>query len=48
VPLVYVGDRQGILQESGGKLADIAPTMLALMAVKQPAEMTGVNLLREA
>jgi 2,3-bisphosphoglycerate-independent phosphoglycerate mutase len=48
VPLVYVGDRQGILQESGGKLADIAPTMLALMAVEQPAEMTGVNLLREA
>jgi 2,3-bisphosphoglycerate-independent phosphoglycerate mutase len=48
VPLVYVGSHHRSLQESGGKLADIAPTMLALMAVEQPAEMTGVNLLREA
>ena len=48
VPLVYVGGKLGALQESGGKLADIAPTMLALMAVDQPAEMTGINLLREA
>jgi 2,3-bisphosphoglycerate-independent phosphoglycerate mutase len=47
VPLVYVGSQHRALQETGGKLADIAPTMLALMAVEQPAEMTGVNLLRE-
>ena len=48
VPLVYVGNKHGALQEKGGKLADIAPTMLALMSVDQPAEMTGTNLLREA
>ena len=28
-----------------GKLGDIAPTLLALMEVKQPSEMTGNNLL---
>ena len=46
VPLVYVGNRQQRLLEKGGKLADIAPTMLALMDVEQPAEMTGINLLQ--
>ncbi len=48
VPLVYVGNKQQRLLEKGGKLADIAPTMLALMDVEQPTEMTGVNLLRDA
>jgi len=43
VPLVYVGPRTLSLQ-SGGSLADIAPTMLALMDLPQPAEMTGRNL----
>jgi 2,3-bisphosphoglycerate-independent phosphoglycerate mutase len=31
-----------------GKLADVAPTMLALMGVPQPKEMTGHSLLSEA
>jgi 2,3-bisphosphoglycerate-independent phosphoglycerate mutase len=31
-----------------GKLADVAPTLLALMDLKQPAEMTGRSLLSEA
>jgi len=31
-----------------GKLADVAPTMLALMGVPQPSEMTGRSLLSEA
>ncbi len=31
-----------------GKLADVAPTMLALMGVRQPAEMTGISLLSTA
>ncbi len=30
---------------SGGKLADVAPTVLELLGVAQPAEMTGVSLL---
>ena len=30
-----------------GKLADVAPTMLALIGLPQPAEMTGHSLLSE-
>jgi 2,3-bisphosphoglycerate-independent phosphoglycerate mutase len=29
-----------------GRLADVAPTLLALLGVMQPAEMTGRSLLR--
>ena len=29
----------------GGRLADIAPTMLDLMGLAQPAEMTGESLI---
>jgi 2,3-bisphosphoglycerate-independent phosphoglycerate mutase len=43
VPLVYVGRRRLSLA-SGGRLADIAPTLLALMGLPQPAEMSGRNL----
>ena len=43
VPLVYVGGRALSLAD-GGSLADIAPTMLALMDIPQPTEMTGHNL----
>ena len=44
VPLVYAGPRH-INLDTGGSLADIAPTMLALMALPQPAEMTGRSLI---
>jgi 2,3-bisphosphoglycerate-independent phosphoglycerate mutase len=44
VPLVYVGSRTQQLNPQGGKLADIAPTLLALMELPQPDEMTGINL----
>ena len=44
VPLVYVGDRTLKLSE-GGSLADIAPTMLALMDLPKPAEMSGRSLI---
>ena len=44
VPLVYAGHRQlGLAAD--GSLADIAPTMLALMGLDQPAEMTGRSLI---
>lgn len=45
VPLVYIGAKPLGLKPSGGILADIAPTLLALMELPQPAEMTGSNLL---
>ncbi len=44
VPLVYVGPR-AISLEDNGSLADVAPTILALMNLKQPVEMDGRSLL---
>ena len=46
VPLIYVGDADMTLTERGGKLSDIAPTILSLMNLEQPAEMTGKSLVR--
>ncbi|MFO1311944.1 MAG: 2,3-bisphosphoglycerate-independent phosphoglycerate mutase [Burkholderiales bacterium] len=43
VPFVYVG-RPATLA-NGGALQDIAPTMLALMGLPQPGEMTGRSLV---
>ncbi|ODR81620.1 phosphoglycerate mutase (2,3-diphosphoglycerate-independent) [Haladaptatus sp. W1] len=48
VPLVYVspeGDDDGKMVRSGGSLCDLAPTLLSLIGVQQPAEMTGESLL---
>ena len=44
VPLVYVG-REAEIRE-GGRLCDIAPTVLGLMGLRQPEEMTGEPLIR--
>ena len=44
VPLVYVGPQQ-IRFNSGGVLSDIAPTLLRLMHLPVPKEMTGRVLL---
>ncbi|HRO62798.1 2,3-bisphosphoglycerate-independent phosphoglycerate mutase [Thermomonas sp.] len=44
VPLVYLGDRQVTLR-GGGALRDVAPTLLDLLGLSQPAEMTGASLL---
>lgn len=44
VPLVFVGGSKGV-SLSEGKLSDIAPTMLAILGVEKPKEMTGKSLL---
>ncbi|MCP4147283.1 MAG: 2,3-bisphosphoglycerate-independent phosphoglycerate mutase [bacterium] len=44
VPLTLVGAGDTKLRENG-KLSDIAPTMLKLLGIKQPAEMTGESLV---
>ena len=44
VPLVYCGDRAARLR-AGGALRDIAPTLLDLLGVPAPPEMTGRSLL---
>lgn len=46
VPLVYIGPQAITLQPSGGVLSDVAPTLLALMGLEQPVEMTGHSLLQ--
>lgn len=45
VPCFLVGSSTSEFSLKEGKLGDIAPTLLALMEVKQPSEMTGNNLL---
>ncbi len=40
VPVICVGGPQGIVLRDG-RLADLAPTLLKLMGLPQPAEMTG-------
>ena len=44
VPLVYVGPRAATLR-SEGALRDVAPTVLDLLGVPKPAEMSGASLL---
>ena len=44
VPLVLLGGEARALAD--GRLADLAPTLLQLMELPQPAEMTGASLLR--
>jgi 2,3-bisphosphoglycerate-independent phosphoglycerate mutase len=44
VPFIYVGKRNLKVRE-GGVLADVAPTMLKLLGLPQPAEMTGTSIL---
>ena len=46
VPCFLVGSSSQNLALKEGKLGDIAPTILALMGVVQPEEMTGENLLK--
>ena len=43
VPLIYVGGKN-VKAVEGGKLSDIAPTMLTLMGMEIPQEMTGKPL----
>jgi 2,3-bisphosphoglycerate-independent phosphoglycerate mutase len=43
VPVIVTAD--GVSLDGEGILADVAPTILALMGIEQPAEMTGRSLL---
>ncbi len=43
VPLVLIGEKSATLKP--GRLADLAPTMLDLMGMEKPSEMTGESLL---
>ncbi|MGB3724564.1 MAG: 2,3-bisphosphoglycerate-independent phosphoglycerate mutase [Glaciecola sp.] len=43
VPFIYYGRNAEV--RSGGTLSDVAPTMLHLMGMEQPAEMTGTPIV---
>ncbi len=46
VPLLYVNDADaGARLRTGGRICDVAPTMLELLKLPQPVEMTGKSLL---
>ncbi|SFV80041.1 2,3-bisphosphoglycerate-independent phosphoglycerate mutase [hydrothermal vent metagenome] len=46
VPLLFISDRAATIAEPGaGSLSDIAPTLLVMMDVEQPDEMTGASLI---
>jgi 2,3-bisphosphoglycerate-independent phosphoglycerate mutase len=45
VPAVLVNPPPGIERLNDGRLADVAPTLLKLLGLDQPREMTGVSLL---
>ena len=45
VPIILVTPNKDLKLKSGGKLADLAPTMLDLMNLEKPEEMTGESLL---
>ena len=45
VPIILVTDNKDYKLKENGKLADLAPTMLDLMGIEKPEEMTGESLL---
>jgi 2,3-bisphosphoglycerate-independent phosphoglycerate mutase len=45
VPFIIVNDKLGDMKLKNGTLADIAPTILNLMSLKTPQDMTGKNLI---
>ena len=47
VPVIVVDDRLiGRELREGGRLADLAPTLLEMMGLEKPEEMTGTSLLK--
>jgi len=44
-PVPFIVTKQGIALREGGILADIAPTMLDLLEIRQPEEMTGKSII---
>ena len=45
VPFILFNYDENYTLAEGGKLCDIAPTLIEIMGKEQPAEMTGKSLL---
>jgi len=46
VPLLLMGG--GAVSITEGRLADLAPTLLELMGLPKPAQMTGTSLIKKS
>ncbi|MCD8282790.1 MAG: alkaline phosphatase family protein, partial [Prevotella sp.] len=46
VPVIYVTNNNSATIRDG-RLADVAPTLLHIMGLPQPADMTGENLIKD-
>ena len=46
VPFVYISENK-TAKVKDGVLADVAPSLLAIMGIEKPMEMTGVNLIEK-
>ena len=46
VPFHYIADGPAVRLNDGGSLSDIAPTILGLLKIEKPPEMTGADLRR--
>ena len=44
VPFIYVGEKAQIRE--GGSLQDVAPSLLTILGLDQPAQMTGHSLIK--
>ena len=47
VPLIVITEKENLKLKEGGKLADLAPTILDLMNIEKPEDMTGETLLEK-
>ena len=46
VPFVYISENK-TAKVKDGVLADVAPSLLAIMGIEKPMEMTGMNLIEK-
>lgn len=46
-PVPVIVTREGVTLRSGGRLADLAPTLIDLLGVEKPVEMTGESLIQK-
>ena len=46
-PVPVIVTKAGAELRSGGVLGDLAPTMLDLLGIEKPAEMTGISLIEK-
>ena len=47
VPSILINAPQKFRLKNKGRLADVAPTLLDLLQVKHPKEMSGISLLKK-